>query len=309
MVAIGHSHVLVLDTSGNVYAKGGNTYGQLGNGNTIDVDIFTQLVSLSSKIIVHIACGSYHSMAIDNTGKVYAWGCCNYYCNYSRQLGDGSCADIYTPTNLTSLEGKTIVSITCGRYHTIALDSNGKVYGWGSNMYDQLGLEGFGSSPQPIELVLLAGKTIVEIACGSYHSIVIDNTGKLYAFGNNMYGQLGIESSDNSIPIEVASLSTKNIINIACGSYHTLALDSTGQVYAWGCNKGDQLGNGNYIDSVVPITPIPLKNKDIVAISSGHGHNIAIDNVGKLYTWGHNGSEQFGNCNTIVCNKNIIQTM
>jgi alpha-tubulin suppressor-like RCC1 family protein len=89
-VAAGGYHSLALDSSGNVWATGLNDHGQLGLGDTDNLNTWTQVTALSG--IVSIAAGEYHSIAIDSDGHVWAWGY-----DSTGQLGDGLTADVSTP--------------------------------------------------------------------------------------------------------------------------------------------------------------------------------------------------------------------
>lgn len=103
--------------------------------------------------------------------------------------------------------------------------------------------------------------------------------------GLNTYGQLGEGSNINqSTPISYppfrTSLNEKTIIAICCGAYHTLALDSTGYLHAWGFNIYSQLGDGTTINRAIPVRIGPygtLDEKTIKSISCGYYYSIALD--------------------------------
>jgi hypothetical protein len=103
----------------------------------------------------------------------------------------------------------------------------------------------------------LVSKTITSISCGGNHTMAIDTTGAIHAWGLNSYGQLGNNSLvDSKIPVLIntyGSLVSKTITAIACGSGHTIGLDTTGAIHAWGNNSGGRLGNGTLTDSQIPI--------------------------------------------------------
>jgi alpha-tubulin suppressor-like RCC1 family protein len=134
-----------------------------------------------------IVAGVNHSFALSNNGKVYAAG----YNEYG-QLGLGDTTDRNTFTKVTSLSGKNITAIFAGDYHSLALSSDGKVYATGQNAYGQLGLGDTTDCNTFTDVTSLSGKTIIAISVGGFHSLALSNDGKIYATGNNYYGQLGL---------------------------------------------------------------------------------------------------------------------
>ena len=305
-IGSGYSHTIILDNSGKLYAWGKNTDGQLGDGtnNQRNDQILINTGGILNKVIVSIVCGGIHSTALDNTGKVYAWGA-----NGDGQLGDGT--NVYKNTstliNTGAIANKVIVSIACGYSHTIALDNTGKVYAWGANGDGQLGdgTSGTGTNkntPILINTGAIMDKIIVSIACGSNHTIALDNNGNLYAWGKNIFGQLGDGTNVfKNTPILInRAIINNTIVSITCGGSHTIALDNTGKVYIWGYNRNGEFGDGTNVDKNIPtlINNGDIANKVIVSILGGYNHTIAIDNTGKLYSWGYNGKGQVGNGNT-----------
>jgi hypothetical protein len=89
------------------------------------------------------------------------------------------------------------------------------------------------------------------------HTVALDSTGAVHAWGYNIWGELGNNSTtDAQIPILIStfgSLVSKTITSITCGQMHTIALDTTGAIHAWGYNASGQLGNGSLTNSLIPI--------------------------------------------------------
>ena len=189
-IASGNNYSLALDSTGQVYAWGDNSYGQLGDStNTsraVPVNISTSSI-LASKTIVSIYAGSEQSFAIDSDGAVYAWGR-----NTNAQLGDNTVVNKNRPTliNNGAIAGKFIKKIAVGDSHTLALDSNGVVYAWGYNPDGRLGNNTTAQNNVAVAITggAINGKVIEDIAAGYYHSVAVDNNGKVYAWGNNTYG-------------------------------------------------------------------------------------------------------------------------
>ena len=272
-IASGYVHMLVIDSAGQIHAWGQNNNGQLGNntllGNsgttqTVPINISTIITSsIYNKKIVAITCGESYTLVIDSTGQIHAWGNNTYgQLGNNTLLGNnGTSQTIPIAVTLGSISGKTIVAITAGRYHTIALDSTGQMHAWGYNGQGEIGNNTYLTQKIPIAITLgsISGKIIVTIAAGNYHTLALDSTGQIHAWGNNSYGQLGNNTLTlSSIPINISTLATgsiynKTIVAIAAGQSHTLVIDSTGQLHAWGLNTSGQLGNNTLTQSLVPI--------------------------------------------------------
>jgi alpha-tubulin suppressor-like RCC1 family protein len=137
---------------------------------------------------------------------------------------------------------------------------------------------------------------IVAIAAGQDHSLALDGNGNVYAWGNNDEDQLGVNiNTRNTVtPDQVNLLS--NIVAIAAGQDHSLALDGNGNVYAWGKNYQGQLGIGYSGPGLV--TPVKVSFDDdivITDISAGVNNSFAVDNNGIAYGWGTNNNGEVGN--------------
>ena len=275
-LATGTSHTLSLDSAGQIHAWGLNTNGQLGNNTVTQSQIPINISilatgSIYNKTIIAIVAGSSHTLALDSTGQVHAWGLNTY-----GMLGNNTTVQSTIPILISafgSIVGKTIVAITAGGNHTVALDSVGQVHAWGYNTSFELGNNNQTQSNIPINVSSfgsIVNKTIVMIAAGFSHTVALDSTGQVHAWGFSQYGQTGNNISGlyvtTHIPTLISafgSLVNKTIIEISTGKYHTFALDSTGQVHAWGNNGNGQLGN-----NTLTLSPIPVLVTGFGSISS-----------------------------------------
>lgn len=171
-------------------------------------------------------------------------------------------------------------------------------YGWGSNATGMLG-DGSNTS-RPIAVAtdvsgVLSGKTITSIVSSATaaHTLALTSDGKVYAWGENVEGQLG-DNSTTSSPYPVAvdmtgALLGKSVVALAAGYQHSLALTSDGGIYAWGSNIAGELGTGSTSDSLVPVAVDAsgvLSGKTIVQIQAGWGTSAVLDSNGQVYTWG-----------------------
>ena len=204
------------------------------------------------------------------------------------------------PSELGSLSDRLVWRIVAGQSHFIALDTTGKVHAWGDNSYGQVGSSVLRQCEiLPVE-VIPAG--IVHIAAGHHFSIALDEAGIVWSWGSNNHGQLGqctYDDCSRPYPIQRGSLLGRQITCIAAGECHSLAVDSLGQVHAWGDNRFGQLGN--HRGSVRVATPAhvssfgSLNGRFVSRVTSGSNTSMAVDVSGSLHVWGR------VNANSTLC--------
>jgi RHS repeat-associated protein len=172
---------------------------------------------------------------------------------------------------------------------------------WGYNAAGQLGNGSTTNSTVPVPASLPSGTTITAIAGGNLFSLALTSTGSLLAWGTNYQGQLGNGITDYSaVPVPVILPSGTTITAIASGSYHSLALTSTGTVLAWGYNGHGELGNGTPTTSgcFCITTPGPVSipsNTTITAVAAGGSNSLALTSTGTVLAWGNNAHGELGN--------------
>ncbi len=281
-ISSGKSHIVALSEEGDIYTWGENNSGQLGNGVFGDTVTSPQKIELSSNI-TKIEAGIEHSIALDDSGHIYAWGN-----NLYGQLGDGTNENKSIPVMLELIYD--IKDIIAGYNHTIFVKNNDGIYMCGNNEYGQLGAGTTENSNLPIKIS--SQYEPISISGGLSHTVEIDAEGNIYAWGLNSSRQLG--NSDN-IPINTAFNPTRvygleNIVSIENGIYHSLALDQDGNVWSWGYNSHNQLGDGTTINRDIPKKIID----DVKDISAGYYHSVALKNDGTVWAWGFNGFAQIG---------------
>ncbi|MDR0664864.1 MAG: hypothetical protein LBF86_05010, partial [Helicobacteraceae bacterium] len=169
-------------------------------------------------------------------------------------------------------------AIAAGDLRSLALSKDGKVYATGFNNKGQLGLGDKTDRKVFTEVANLSDKNIIALSVGAHHSLALSKDGKIYATGDNKYGQLGLGDNDNRDTFtEVANLSDKNIIALSVGARHSLALSKDGKVYVAGSNRFGQLGLGDsdHETNRHTFTEVTsLSAKTIVAISVGGFHSL-----------------------------------
>ena len=125
------------------------------------------------------------------------------------------------------------------------------------------------------------------------------NAGTLYAFGSNLYGQVGAGLGVGGVqekPTAVDLPTGTKVVQVTVGSNHMLALTSTGEVYGWGDNAGGDLGQGGS-DTTATSTPVKIDfpaGTAIVSLDAGNGVSYAVTSTGEVYAWGGNSSGELG---------------
>jgi alpha-tubulin suppressor-like RCC1 family protein len=157
-------------------------------------------------------------------------------------------------------------------------------------------------------------ETLVKVAAGGAHSLVISAAGRVYSWGTNSLGQLGdATTNDAASPVAVFStgisvLSGKNITAIAAGRYFSVALDSTGNVFTWGADSNGQLGIGTttaFMSSPIAVdTTGVLNGKFIKDVAAGAVHTVVLSNDGQVFTFGCNDNGQLG-ATSVVGNSKV----
>ncbi len=231
-----------------------------------------------------ISLGDSHSILLNAKGNVFGFGY-----NGNGQLGNGTSFSTSVPTPVAGVAG--IIQVASGANHVLALLTDGTIKAWGYNNGGQLGNDnGYNNASNA---VTVTGLTFVKaIAAGRNHSLALKADGTVWAWGLNLEGQLGDGSliATRPTPVQIAGLT--NVIAIAAGDRHSMALLSNGQIRAWGANESGQLGDGTNNQRRVPTTITTLNG--MTRIAAGGSHSLAIKFDGTAWGWGANGFGQLG---------------
>jgi len=290
------------------------------NSNQVEVDNL-DLLGESGKNIIFTATDTYgYSTKIINIKKesekfhdIYGTGK-----NTSGQLGNGEDflnkkkSDLVNFSSISNYENININHVSCGFYHTFAIDTEKKVYGFGyNNTYALSFVSGYLTQSDynyPVVIPDLTDKDIIQIAAGFKHSIFLGRDGKVYGVGGYDEFQLGFGVSSLAYQESVKEITwfteenrDIQIKQIACGKFHTLFLDTNGIVYGTGNANEGQLGNPDAAPSgdnkfVSEITWFNNngRNIEIKQVATGEDHTIFLATDGKVYSCGNNEYRQLG---------------
>lgn len=345
-IAANYQTTCALDGNGSVYCWGLNDDGQAGapieSADGQSNEIIVQPIEVAPQPAVWLgstptasayACGSAVGLAVGignaciarADGSVSCWGS-----NSNGQLGG---SDAAVPSDALSAQATPIPVLgatsagtppsisTGGGSHTCALHGDGTGRCWGLNSYGQIG-DGTAATPDggppgvpyrlsPVQVVGLRNAS--QISTGQYHTCAVSD-GTVLCWGDNSAGQLGDGTTApyRSVPTIVAApadggLSLSQVVQVTTGYLHTCALTSGGQVYCWGDNSQNQLGNG--MDAgVLPNSNVPTlvggssPLANVISISAFGYFTCAVlpdsDSVDVATCWGQNNFGQLGNGST-----------
>lgn len=240
-----------------------------------------------------LAAGWTHSVAVEK-GRVWTWGD-----NAYGQLGQPDAERVLRPR---PVEGVDNVVAVAASWHTLAVTADGSVYAWGRNTHGQLGDGRFGLEAKAVKPVRVAGLAdVVAVAAGWDHSLALTRDGTVFAWGDRAHGQLGDGTRETGRPVATPQPvpGLTDIVAVAAGGRHSLALRKDGAVFAWGDNWNGQLGNGKLKNEAGHAKPQQVASPDgkgfladVAAIAAGGLHSVAVTRDGRMFAWGYNGSGQ-----------------
>lgn len=285
----GNVHNLALKSDGSLWAWGRNNNGQLGDGSPVDQMTFqnTPVQIAVGEIWQTTAAGEFHSLAVNQNGSLWAWGW-----NFNGQFGDPNIISQNTPLQIgTGLDWK---QVSAGSMHSAAIKTDGSLWLWGSSNRGQLGYPTDNAAElSPLRIDMNTNwKTI---ASGNGHNLALKTDGTLWAWGANVFGQIGNGSfEDRFTPIQIGQGFTWK--HIAAGLDFSLAIRSDGTLWVWGANYFGQLGDGT---NEHRNTPVQIgSSADWKYVEAGYYHVAAVRTDGTLWTWGYNSQGQLGDGTT-----------
>ncbi len=219
------NHTLAIDAAGGLWAWGSNRSGQLGDGTITNRTTPLPVAGLPAPV-VRAAAGGAFSVALDDQGRLWAWGE-----NGNGQLGDGTTADRTGPAQVGT--DSDWVDVAAGGDFVLAVKSDRSLWGWGRNRENQLGDGTRTSRSTPTAHPTLTN--VVRVSAGFRHAAAILPDGSLHAWGLNSSFQVGDGTTVNrSTPVPVGADATWS--DVSAGNDFTLALRADGVVFAWGDN-------------------------------------------------------------------------
>lgn len=291
----GGGHTLALDRTGRAYSCGWNSKGQLGHEKH-EVFKFQPIESLYGHRVVLLACGWETSLAIASDGALLVWGS-----NSFSQLG-------LPKQEFNSLKSPKRVPVarvkqaSLGLRHLSVVTEDGKVFVSGRGSKGQLGiLNSSGSSfPEIHTLTQVPGlDNIVSVSCGQHHTLALSHNGKVFVWGDNKFGQLGLDATVQPVLRVPQELCLSGIqgcpTSVNAGWTHSVLRTDKGELMSWGRNTYGQLGN-NSREKCDSWKPSVLQSSYLIKqFAIGSEHNLMLTESDEVISWGWN---EHGNCGT-----------
>lgn len=287
-VSAGHAHTCALLATSGVQCWGDNSFGQLGNSDTIQNNLPVAVNGLSSGVSA-VSAGGYHTCALLISGGVKCWGA-----NQAGQLGDGSTISRTVPVDVQGLTSG-VVAISAGENHTCAVLAAGGVKCWGVNQAGQLGDGSKITRAVPVNVSGLSG--VASVVAGNSHTCAQLTNGGAVCWGDNSFGQLGDGStSKHTTSVSVTSLGgdvTALMLSDTATCASVQGNDGNNLVKCWGDNRVGQLGDESTNDSTQPVVVSNLST--VSAVSANGFHHCVLTGGGGIKCWGSNSRGELGN--------------
>lgn len=211
-IACGADHTVAVTNDGEVYVWGSNEWGQLGIGTDEKIVNVPRIVAgLDDHCIAQVDASHFHTVAMTSEGKVFTWGWGGGTSTKEKftdaffgsggigALGHGDLEDRNVPTLVEALsdDGVRAAQVGCGKSHTVVLTDEGMVWTWGKGDSGRLGHCSVADQkyPEPVEILNEDLGPCAEIACGESFSMALTRDGRVYTWGKNECGQLGLDAT------------------------------------------------------------------------------------------------------------------
>jgi len=256
-ISIGQYHMAALDITGNLYFWG--TYkvdefiGPYFSKHPRDFVPYPERhPDLMTTKFKNIASAGNFTVGITEAGEILEWG----WTRRTERLTRKDTSRMSLIPSLVNIPPKlTIESVYCGHVHAIALTTDSKmknkvVLSWGYNQKGQLGHDDTVTRERPVKIKALP-TNVTMVACGEFHNLALTEDHKVYSWGAASSGQCGLgeDKTEVIIPTQITYFNTlpsdDYIVNVGCGSDHSLAVTKSGHVYTWGTGIQYQLCNGS----------------------------------------------------------------
>lgn len=219
--------------------------------------------------------GSVHVVAVKNDGSLWVWGINNsVFGNGITDRVEGVTPGRYPYRDPVKIMDD-VANISVGSAHTMAVKTDGSLWGWGWN-YD--GRVGNGTTEENILSPVLIMNDVVAVSAGDSHTMAIKTDGSLWVWGYNQGGRIGYDSSVDYLTTPAKIMGDVIAVSASGGGGHSMAIKTDGSLWGWGWNRQGQLGTGTYENTAVPIKIM----ENVTAVETGDSHTIAVKTDGSL---------------------------
>jgi hypothetical protein len=253
------NHLCVLSEGGKLQCRGSNTFGELGNGSTVESSAFVSVQGFASTPS-DVQCASTHSCALLSNGTISCWGAGEY-------RNGSSSSELTRPKQVPGVGD--VIQLSLGATHSCALRKDGIVLCWGSDFYGTLGrgvlVTGDDGAPAPVKNL----GDVESISSGVRHVCAVKKDKSLWCWGTNDFGQLGGECGQLGTcqateegtryiaqPVKVP---LDNVAEVVAGYNQSCARTADNKVLCWGKNDAGQLGINKVSEAESSPSPVVWK--------------------------------------------------
>jgi alpha-tubulin suppressor-like RCC1 family protein len=311
----GNGNTAAVKADGTLWVWGNNYFGNLGTNDRTHRSSPAQTIAGGSNWKQASVGGSATAGfigAIKTDGTLWMWGGGAF--GNGGGLGNNSLANVSSPVQTIS-GGTNWKSVSVGGFHTMAVKTDGTLWGWGFNSSGPLGDNSVINKSSPVQTIS-GGANWLQVSSGGYASSGVKTDGTLWIWGFNTRGQLGDNSVINkSSPVQTISGGT-NWKQVDVGICHTAAIKTDGSLWIWGENltSGSSLNSGKLGDNTNINRSSPVQTvsggTNWRQVSVGSSHTTAVKTDGTLWSWGSGFLfSVFSGDNTSVFRSSPVQTI
>lgn len=284
-----YHHTAAVRTDGTLWTWGQNNSGQLGDGTTYSSDVPHQIGTATTWRSA--TAGQTWMLGIQTDGSLWGWGY-------------GPLGDLAIPTAsygalvpTRSGTATTWQAVVTGGGHTVAVQTDGSLWAWGSGGSGQIGSSLLIPDPQFAPIPLPSPATWQSIAVGTHYMVGLRPDGTLWSWGDSFGGQLG-NAPVGGYQFRPVQVGTDTWQQVAAGDAHTVAVRADGTLWAWGNNLAGQLGLGSSAGYNQFAPGQVGTDTNWRSVAAGLSHTVAVRTDGSLWAWGLNADGQLGDGTT-----------
>jgi alpha-tubulin suppressor-like RCC1 family protein len=271
------SHGIATATNRKLYGWGRNGNRQTGVSRS-DLVIGNPTQNTNKINWAQVSAGTLHSLAVANDGTLWTWG--------SNTNGRTGLTTTFGSTSVPTQIGTDTdwAQVSAGDAHTLAIKTNGTLWAWGNNASSRLG-DGT-TTGRVVPTQIGTDTDWAQVSAGLQHSGAIKTNGTLWMWGSNLNGRTGFNLTTGSTTVPTQVGTDTNWAQVSLANTHSMAIKTTGTLWAWGANTNGRLGDGTTTQRNVP-TQIG-SDTNWSQVSAGNNHTVAIKTTGTLWAWGDN---------------------
>jgi alpha-tubulin suppressor-like RCC1 family protein len=268
-----------------LWCWGANDFGQSGSTANLGTMNANPTPTRLGRDWVSVTAGDFNTCAVKTDHTAWCWGD-----NDAGQLGTSTNLETTTPNPLPQQVGDASdwLALSAGDWHTCGVKLDGTLWCWGNDQFGQLGSKADAyQGPGPTQVG--TGTDWTSVTAGGQHTCALKVDHSLWCWGDNQYGQLGVETAagtdtPNPTPVQIDG----SWASVAAGDKFTCGTRSDGTLWCWGRNDVGQLAESTNLGTDTP-NPAPVQvgdDADWASLAPGLEHACGVKTDGTAWCWG-----------------------